>query len=148
MALRARAFADGQLSGDPMIEALSLAALIAATSPVETRYGLPPYLLAAVVLCESGGRAIVSRRRKCGGVDVGVGQIHVCDRSKRRIRQLLVLSTNLDRAGFLLARSRARCHRGRCRCMEAHYNWNSRTWCGRVHRAWRRLLGARQGLIS
>lgn len=131
-----------------MIEALSLAALIAAASPVEERYGLPPYLLVAVVLVESGGRAIVSRRRRCGGVDVGAAQIHVHDRNRRRIRQLLELSVNLDRAGALLAKSRSRCKGRACRCLEARYNWASRTWCGRVHRTWHRLLGARQGLTS
>lgn len=129
-----------------MLEALSLAALVAAASPVEARYGLPSRLLVAVVMAESGGRAVVSRRRSCGGVDVGVAQIHVHNRDQRRVRQLLVLATNLDRAAYLLARSRERCSkpRSRCVCLEAHYNWNGRTkWCRRVHRIWRELRPAK-----
>jgi hypothetical protein len=123
-----------------VIEALSLAALIAAASPVESRYGLPPRLLVAVVLIESSGRAIVSRRRRCGGVDVGVGQVHVHEPTRARVRRLLVLSTNLDRAGYLLARSRRLCG-DRCRCPEALYNWSGRTrWCSRLYARWRWLL--------
>ena len=126
-----------------MIEALALAALVAAATPVERRYGLPGGLLVAVVLVESGGRNIISQRRRCGGRDDGYGQIHAHKPSKRRLGVLLALSTNLDRAGYLLAKSRDRCARARkaCRCLEAHYNWNSRTWCGRVYERWARLRG-------
>ena len=154
-----------------MIEALTLAALVAAASPVEQRYDLPAGLLVAVVLVESGGRAgLISRRRKCGGVDVGAGQIHVhidqlrfarvlafptfaISVDQRRIRQLFALSVNLDRAGKILASSRKRCRAHprwtACRRSEfALYNAGSRTWAGRVHRAWRRLLGADRGLNS
>jgi hypothetical protein len=136
-----------------LIEALTLAALVAAATPVEERYGLPAGLLVAVVMVESSGRNIISARRKCGGRDYGYGQIHDHDPSKRRLALLLTLSTNLDRAGQLLARSRDRCraHPRWAACRRSPfglYNANSRTWAGRVHRAWRRLLGAGRGLTS
>lgn len=137
-----------------MIEALTLVALVAAATPVESRYALPAGLLVAVVLCESGGRVrLISRRRFDGCRDYGAGQIHACNPSRRRLALLLALSTNLDRAGQLLAGSRARCARhprwAACRRSPfALYNSGSRTWAGRVHRAWRRLLGASRGLSS
>jgi hypothetical protein len=108
------------------------------------RHGLPAGLLVAVVLAESGGRNIISRRRRCGGRDVGVGQIHAHD--AQRFRRLLVLATNLDRAAAILAASRRRCAATACRCREAHYNWNGRTrWCRRVHRIWRELMRSSRG---
>lgn len=106
------------------------------------RHGLPAGLLLAVVCAESGGRNIISRRRSDGGRDYGVMQIHARDLSRRRLAILLSLAVNVDRGASILAKSRERCSRARrpCRCLEAHYNWRSKTWCGRVHRIWRRLI--------
>jgi hypothetical protein len=113
---------------------------------VEVRYGIPAGLLAAIVLAEAGGtRNIISRRRYNGGRDYGAGQVHALNPSRRRLALLLTLSTNLDRAGQLLASSRSRCARhprwAACRRGEfALYNAGSRTWAGRVRRIWTRLL--------
>jgi hypothetical protein len=101
------------------------------------------------VLAESGGRNIISRRRRCGGRDIGYGQVH--DHAaidSLRVRRLLTLQTNLDRAAAILAASRRRCAAAACRpCREAHYNWNGRTrWCRRVHRIWHALMGASRGV--
>ena len=125
----------------PMWEAQQLAETVRA---VETRYGIPAGLLAAIVLAEAGGkRNIISRRRYDGCRDYGIGQLHDCSPSRRRLRQLLTLTVNLDRAGYLAAKSRVRCSgpRSGCVCLESHYNWGGRTrWCSRVYRIWRRLL--------
>ena len=126
----------------PFWQAQELAEVVRA---VEVRYGLPFGILAAIVLAESGGLNLVSRRRCNGGRDHGVAQINAVNPSRRRLALLLTLSTNLDRAGQLLASSRARCARhprwAACRRWEfALYNAGSGTWPGRVRRIWRRLL--------
>ena len=127
----------------PMWQAQELAEEVRA---VEVRYGIPAGLLAAIVLAEAGGtRNIISRRRYNGGRDYGAGQVHALNPSRRRLALLLTLSTNLDRAGQLLASSRSRCARhprwAACRRGEfALYNAGSRTWAGRVRRIWTRLL--------
>ena len=127
------------------MEALALAALISAASPIENRYGLPAGLLVAVVLVESGGRpGLISRRRYDGCRDYGAGQIHACNPSRRRLGVLLALSTNLDRAGQILAGSRERCRArprwAACRRSEwALYNAGSSRWWSRVLRRWRTL---------
>lgn len=106
------------------------------------RHSLPVGLVVATILAESGGRNIISRRRYNGSRDHGVMQINARDLSKRRLARLLTLAVNIDRGAYLLAKSRERCSRPRsgCRCLESHYCWRSATWCGRVHRIWRRLL--------
>lgn len=129
--------------------------IVAEVQRVEARYALPSALLAAVVLAESGGLKLIARGRGKGGrgCDSGEGQIHVPDCDRRRLQRLLVLSTNLDRAGYLLARSRTFCAAHprwvSCRRSEwARYNGGSPTWWGRVAKIWRRLRDAAIGEVT
>ena len=115
----------------------------------EVRYDLPRGLLVAVVLAESGGRKIVARRRGKGrrGCDSGEAQIHIPRCDERRLRRLLVLSTNLAEAARLLAQSRQTCQRRSltpCEISEwALYNAGSRGGWPRVERIWERLQSHR-----
>jgi len=117
---------------------------------VEVRYGLPLGLLLAVCLIESGGRQrLVSPRRRCGGRDIGAGQVHH-HQGRARLQQLLTLSLGLDQAGRLLVQSRDRCRRhprwAACkRGSYSLYNSASPGWSARMQRAWRRLLGPAGG---
>lgn len=120
-------------------------AIVAEADRASRRHGLPVGLLVAVVLAESGGRNIISRRRFNGGRDIGPAQVHVHAHDPQRLRRLLALSTNLDTGASILASSRSRCARhpgwAACRRSEwALYNANSKTWAPRVLRIWRRLL--------
>ena len=119
-------------------------ALVTEADRASRRHSLPVGLLVAVVLAESGGRNIISRRRYNGSRDHGVMQINAHHLSKRRLALLLTLEVNTDRGASILASSRSRCAGRACRCLEAHDNWNSRTWCGRVHAIWRRRRGRLQ----
>lgn len=121
-------------------------AIVAEADRASRRHGLPVGLLVAVVLAESGGRNIISRRRRCGGRDAGYYQVHThAAVHVLRFRRLLSLEVNTDRGASILASSKARCARhprwAACkRSSFALYNTNSETWAPRVLRIWRRLL--------
>jgi hypothetical protein len=108
--------------------------------------GLPPGLLGAVVLAESGGRDVVARGRGKGrrGCDVGPGQIHVPGCVPRLVKRFRDLKQNLARAARILSWSRRWCARrqtARCKRSPWHrYNPGSRTWWPTVRRIWRRIM--------
>lgn len=150
----------------PLFLAAWLASGLGRISPAETlplveeaerqeeRHGLPGGLLISVILIESAGRSLVVRRR-CGW-DVGPGQVHVHALGpwvpRERLARLLVLSTNLDAAAGLLARSRATCHRRprlrHCRrSVWAGYNAGAPRWWPAVARVWARLRGYREPTV-
>ena len=114
---------------------------------VEKKYQLPPMLLLAVVLIESGGRKNIvgyGRPRGRNGCDVGAAQIHVRECNKERMRRMLLLSANLDEAGRLLAGSRSKCgkHPSWRPCWRGKwslYNADSEGWPRRLDDAWERL---------
>jgi len=109
----------------------------------EESWGLPAGLLLATILAESGGRRrLVTRERR--GCSVGPAQVYVPGCHRERVQRLLVLSTNLTRAGALLDGSRRRCERHprwrACRRWEyGLYNSGSSTWSSRVLAIWRRI---------
>jgi len=127
-----------------------LLALLLEAQAAEVRHDLPPLLLLAVVLHESGGRERLVTRERGGHCSAGVAQVLVpgCDRA--RLQRLLVLATNLDAGAAVLARSRRLCARhprwAACRRSEfALYNAGSRAWWPHVERIWRRLMWRRGG---
>jgi hypothetical protein len=109
----------------------------------EERYGLPTGLLAAVVLHESSGKWIVSRRRHDGGRDHGYAQIHMGPAS-RPVHNPRTMAGNILEGARLLARSRKICtqHPGWRVCLRgeyATYNARSPRWWSRVEKIWMRL---------
>lgn len=128
------------------LAALPLVLLLLEAREAEVRHALPPALLVAVILHESGGRQRLVSRERGGACSVGPAQVLVpgCDRA--RLRRLLVLSAGLDAAGAIAARGRLVCARHpRWRCCRAHwigaYNAGSPRYAARVLRAWSWLLG-------
>lgn len=132
------------------VSAARASAIVAEAERAERRHHLPSGLLLAVVLIESGGRSIISKRRKCGGWDVGVGQVHTHDRD--RFQRLLTLSINLDESGRLLRGSIDRCEAhpswSACRsCAAGLYNAGGhKRWCTRLKKVYSRLKRAVQRL--
>lgn len=122
-------------------EALALAGSVL---DAEKRYHLPPMLLAAVVLHESGGRHITAHHRH--GCDVGPAQVYVPG-CQARMRWLLSdQRLNVMAGARLLSWSRARCRSrpvGPCRRSEwALYNGGSSSWWPAVNRIWKVLRHA------
>jgi hypothetical protein len=106
----------------------------------ERAHALPPGLLAAVVLAESGGRNLTSRPRFDGKRDHGPAQIHASVAPQP-------WPVGLLEGARLLARSRARCAahptwRACRRGAYALYNAGSLKWSRRVAAIWARLLAA------
>lgn len=117
---------------------------------VERRHHLPPLLLAAVVLAESGGRSLVLASR--GGCDVGVAQVHVPGCAPARVAALLPPGRSLEAGALVLDRSRRLCAQWpRWGCCRVHwvgaYNAGSRGYAVRVLRIWRRLRSFRIGEV-
>lgn len=119
---------------------------------VERRHHLPPLLMAAVVLAESGGIPLVARGRGKGGLgcDVGPAQVHLpgC-RPAARLAALAAPGRNLEAGAMVLSRSRrlcswraswAVCRRSRW----ALYNAGSPGWWPRVAQIWARLRAWKQ----
>jgi hypothetical protein len=109
---------------------------------VELRHHLPPLLLAAVVLAESGGRSLVLPSR--GGCDVGPAQVHVDGCAPARVAALLPPGRSLEAGALVLDRSRRLCaQRPRWRpCRVSRYslyNAGSSGWWPRVAAIWYRL---------
>jgi hypothetical protein len=113
---------------------------------LEREYRLPPGLISAVALAESGGRArlVIHHRGRC---EVGLGQIRVdCD--QRRVTELKRIDRNLEEAARLLDASRRKCAKhpewASCRLPFGSefglYNANSKTWSLRVKRIRNRIL--------
>lgn len=122
------------------------AALLLECQAAEARWALPPLLLCAVVLHESGGRQRLVVRERDGHCSVGAAQVLVPGCERERVQRLLVLSVNLDEGARVLVRARERCRRhprwAMCRVhFVGAYNGGSRSYASRVLRVWRRLLG-------
>lgn len=118
-------------------------AVVSAAQSAGARYGVPPAVLVAVCLAESGcdPRAVGWPRR--GGVDLGAWQLHLTDHrpaTRAALAAVAGLEAGAAGAGYLLARSRRMCRRAACPCPWAHYNWAGRArWCRRVRAALRVL---------
>lgn len=121
-----------------------LLALLLEARAAEVRWQLPPLLLVAVILHESGGRQRLVVRERGGHCSVGAAQVLVPGCERARVQRLLVLSTNLDQGAAVLSRSRVTCRRHprwrACRRSEwALYNAGSTKWWRGVERKWERL---------
>ncbi len=130
--------------------AVPLFLLLLEARQAELRYQLPPLLLAAVVLAESGGRQRLVTPEHSGHCSAGAAQVLIRGCDHARLQRLLVLSTNLDRGAAILASSARTCSRHpnweACRRSRwARYNTGSRTWWPRVAAIWRQLLWRRGG---
>ena len=114
--------------------------LVTAAVRAGDRHGVPPRVLIAVALIESGGDPLAVGHPRRGGLDLGAWQLHVTDH-RPAIRAALAsvagLHAGAEGAAMLLAQSRRRCRGGRCRCIWALYNPGSRTWCRQLARALR-----------
>lgn len=124
------------------------AALLLLIRIAEVSHGLPPGLLAAVVMHESNGHAsLVTPERH--GCSVGLGQVYLPGCLATLRRRLQDAPTNLAAAATLLGAARRRCAHpgakpGHNRCCRPHwlqgYNCGSPGYAERVLKRWRRMV--------
>lgn len=111
------------------------------------RWRVPPEVLAAVILHETGMRNVVRCHRGKGrrGCDVGFAQIHVPRWKQNRdlVHKYRVPRHNIRRSAQILYLSRTRCKRvrhPRCTmCPWCFYNFGSRKWCPGMQRILRNI---------
>jgi hypothetical protein len=107
------------------------------------RHSVPPNLLHAVLLAESGCRPLAVRRDG-DACDVGLVQVRARPCTPQALQALLPVKANLMAGARILAASRRRCSKPRppraCkRSAWALYNSGSRRWWPKVAGYWLRL---------